>query len=84
MGLENIVQRILGTLSGEFQGFSISISMGIAMTEVVGTDYDTLFQCADQALYSVKRSKRGTFRFYDESLKDMLSVISPIDADQEE
>lgn len=82
-GLEHIVQRILSELSGEFQGFSISVSMGIAMTDVVGKDYDTLFQCADQALYSVKRSKRGTYRFYDDSLKDMLSVISPIDAEQE-
>lgn len=81
-GVESIVKRILNSLSGEFNGFFISVSMGIARTEVVGTDYDTLFQCADQALYSVKRSGRGTFRFYDDSLKNMLSAISPIDEDQ--
>ena len=53
--------------------------MGIARTEVVGTDYETMFHAADQALYRVKRSGRGRYDYYDESMRDMLSVISPIE-----
>ena len=53
--------------------------MGVATTQGQGTDYDTLFQAADQALYTVKRSGRGHYRFYNNSMKGTLSVISPID-----
>ena len=58
--------------------------MGVATTDTLGTDYDTLFRAADQALYAVKRSGRGTFRFYDSSMEQMLSVISPIDSSEEQ
>ena len=57
--------------------------MGVARTEVVGTDYETLFHAADQALYTVKRAGRGQFKFYDESMRQMFSAISPIDGDGE-
>ena len=58
--------------------------MGVAEAEMVGTDYETLFHCADQALYTVKRSGRGHYRFYDDTMDKMLSVISPIDEGNEE
>ena len=77
---EHVISRIFDSLSGcSYENFPISISMGVSRTEIVGTDYDTLFHAADQALYTVKRSGRGTYRFYDESMQKMLSVISPID-----
>ena len=57
--------------------------MGVARTETVGTEYDALFHAADQALYQVKRSGRGRYEFYNETMRDMLSVLSPIDSDQE-
>ena len=50
---------------------------------MVGTDYDKMFHAADQALYSVKRSGRGQYRFYDDTMQEMLSVISPIDGSEE-
>ena len=78
--LEPVISRIFESLCGTYQDFSFSVSMGIARTAVVGCDYDTLFHAADQALYTVKRSRRGRFLFYDESMKKMLSVISPIDS----
>lgn len=80
-GLEHIIQRIFNFLCGTFEDFTISISMGVAQTTVVGSQYEDLFHAADQALYTVKRSGRGRFRFYDESLRQMLSAISPIDGD---
>ena len=78
--VEPIISRIFHALIGQYKEFTISISMGIARTDKVGTEYTALFRAADQALYSVKRSGRGQYRFYDPSMKQMLSVISPIDA----
>ncbi|MDE7009880.1 MAG: diguanylate cyclase, partial [Oscillospiraceae bacterium] len=64
---------------GKFDDFTISVSMGVATTEMVGYSYDTLFHAADQALYTVKRGGRGRCCFYDQSMADTLSAISPID-----
>ena len=72
------IQRIFSSLLGEYEGFPISLSMGVAQADRVGTDYDALFHAADNALYTVKRSGRGQFRFYDENMRDTLSIISPI------
>ncbi|MDE7221233.1 MAG: diguanylate cyclase [Oscillospiraceae bacterium] len=78
--LDPIISRIYHTISGcVYEQFPICLSMGIARTDVVGTDYETMFHAADQALYRVKRSGRGRYDFYDESMRDMLSVISPIE-----
>lgn len=78
--LEPIVSRIYSKLSGaSYEDFPISISMGIAQADVVGSDYEALFHAADQALYTIKRSGRGRYDFYDDSMKQMLSVITPID-----
>ncbi|MCI8689699.1 MAG: diguanylate cyclase [Oscillibacter sp.] len=77
--VEAIVSRIFHSLCGVYEGFAISISMGVARTEVVGGNYDDLFHAADQALYTVKRSGRGQFRFYDKTMHNMLSAITPID-----
>ena len=78
--LELVVSRIFESLCGTYEDFTISVSMGIAPTATAGCDYDVLFHSADQALYTVKRGGRGQYRFYDESMKQMLSVISPIDS----
>ena len=58
--------------------------MGIARTNVVGREYETMFHCADRALYAAKRSGRGRYCFYEESMSDMLSVISSIDREEKE
>ena len=78
--LELVVSRIFESLCGTYEDFTISVSMGIAPTATAGCDYDVLFHSADQALYTVKRGGRGQYRFYDESMKQTLSVISPIDS----
>lgn len=82
--LESIIQRIFHALCGQYEDFPISISMGIARTQTVGTAYEDLFHAADQALYTVKRSGRGQYKFYNDTMKQMLSVISPIDGSQED
>lgn len=80
---ETAIQRIFTSLEGTFEDFQISVSMGVVRTDMVGIDYDELFHAADQALYAVKRSGRGKYRFYDDSMYGMLSVISPIDGSEE-
>lgn len=82
--LEVVIRRIFSGFSGAYENFPISLSMGVAQAEVVGTDYDVLFHAADQALYSVKRSGRGRYCFYDRSMNQMFSVISQIDGETEE
>ena len=81
--LEPIVKRIFTSLTGgKYENFPISISMGVARIEMVGADYDDLFHAADKALYTLKRSTRGNYRFYDPAtMQDMLSVISPIESE---
>lgn len=75
---EAAIGRIFSALTGQYEDFSISLSMGVACTDRVGTDYDALFHAADNALYAVKRSGRGKYLFYDETMRDTLSNISPI------
>ena len=55
------------------------MSMGVATYPENGKDYEQLFHCADQALYASKRGGRNQFKFYDDSMRGMLSVLSPID-----
>lgn len=66
--LEPAVARIHSSLCGEFRGFEVSLSMGVARSETLGRDYGALFRAADQALYSIKKGRRGRggeYRFYD-------------------
>ena len=74
-----IIDRIFHSLCGQFEHFPISISMGVALTSTVPGGYDALFHAADQALYTVKRSGRGQYRFYNDTMRETLSAISPID-----
>ncbi len=78
------INRIFNSLIGTYEAFPISVSMGVAKTDMLGTDYDTLFHAADQALYAAKRAGRGQFRFYDGDSCGTLSLISPIDGDERE
>lgn len=81
--IHSITDRIFHALKGSYENFPITVSMGVA--EVSGTDkqYDTLFHRADQALFAAKRRGRGQYCFYDDSLKDMFSALSPIDCSEE-
>lgn len=78
---EMAVDRIFHYLEGEYEGFKMSVSMGIAKTGGGICDYETLFHCADQALYAAKRAGRGQYKFYDDSMRHTLSEISPIDCE---
>ncbi len=77
---EQIFRRILDAITGNYKEFSISSSMGVACTKTAGNEYDKLFHAADQALYFIKhKNTGGQFCFYDDSMRSMLSIISPIE-----
>ena len=83
--LEETIEGVYGRLAGgRYENFNISVSMGVASTAAVGTDYDTLFRCADQALYVVKNSGKGHYSYYhkeDARINGDISAVSPIDSD---
>ena len=81
--VEHALNRIFVQLLGQYEDFKISVSVGAALTENVGCDYETLFHAADQALYSAKRSGRGRLHFYNESMNGVLTELSPIDSENQ-
>ncbi len=75
---ERTIQRISETLTGEFEDFSVSVNIGIALTRTVGKNYNALLQGADRALYTAKQMGEGTCCFFQESLQENPSELSPI------
>ncbi len=82
--VEALAERIFQHLNGEMDGFPVSVSMGIAVTERAGREYEVLFGQADRALYAGKRRGRNRYCFYDDTMEHMFSVLSSIDSDQNE
>lgn len=78
---EQAVNRIFSAITGYYEDFPLSVSMGVAHTGLVAREYSKLFHAADQALYTVKRAGGSQYRFYDDSMRGMLSAISPIEHD---
>ena len=71
--VEAVIERIFRSITGDYNGINISISMGIATTDVCLRDGEELFTFADKALYYAKRNGRGKFKFYDSSLANIFS-----------
>ena len=74
-----IVRRIFTALQGQYQTFETAVSMGIALAPENGLEYDTLFHAADQALYAAKQAGKNQYCFYNNSMNQMLSALSPMD-----
>ena len=64
--IEDIVKRIFNYVTDEYDGYKISVSMGISLSVNCGLHYYNMYQCADKALYEAKKSGRGCYRFYSE------------------
>lgn len=77
--VDALVQRIFRALIGDYEGFPITVSMGVALSSENGREYEKLFHCADQALYSAKKNGRNQCCMYNESIQGFLSVLSPMD-----
>lgn len=87
--VRSLIARIHRSLEEELDGFSLSVSMGVAVTQGEIRDYDRLLRRADIALYHTKRNGRAGYTFYDdlseeeaESLfRGAVSVLSDIDSE---
>lgn len=73
--MEKVVDRIFNDIVGVYDDIPVSVSLGAAKTSLVGYEYSKLFHAADQALYSAKRSGRGRYLFYDDSMKETFGVV---------
>lgn len=69
---DKVIKRIFESLSAPYKDYSISISMGIARTADVGSNYEAMFRAADQALYVAKENGRNRYCFYNDSMRDTL------------
>ena len=76
---DNQVQRLFRVLTDYYENFRISVSMGISLYPSDGATYDEIFECADKALYASKRSGKNQYRYYNENMKKLFSVLSPIE-----
>jgi diguanylate cyclase (GGDEF)-like protein len=61
-----------------------NVSIGIAVGPGDGESVDDLLMAADLALYAVKATGRGTYRFYDKSMNEELSDRRHIEMDLRE
>lgn len=77
--IEQLISRIFSALRGEEGDFQLRVSMGVALAPEHGRDYEFLFHQADQALYAAKRNGKDRFCFYNESMSELLSVLSEMD-----
>ena len=55
---------------GKNQTLNVSGSVGIALSPEFGSSFETLFSCADKALYEAKRQGRDTQVFYTDELRE--------------
>lgn len=69
-GEEEAAEWIMSALEGEYEGFNVSVCIGTASTEDVGTDYDKLFKGADKALLMAKKGGAGQHRSYKKGLME--------------
>jgi predicted signal transduction protein with EAL and GGDEF domain len=86
--LETLANRLVASVVQpyEISDYRIrsSVSIGIAVGPNDGTNADDLLMAADLALYSVKGSNRGTFRFYHSSMNKDLNDRRQIELDLRE
>ena len=71
--IEPQIERIFNAITGVYKTFPIKISMGVALTDGTPSDFDTMFEMADKAAYSVKNSGKNSFCFYSDELKNTVT-----------
>ena len=86
--LEALAERLTEAVAQpyEIDGHRIrsSISIGIAVGPLDGANAEDLLMAADLALYAVKASTRGTFRFYQQCMNEGINDRRQVEMDLRE
>jgi diguanylate cyclase (GGDEF)-like protein len=86
--LEELASHLIEAISHpyEIDGHRIrsSISIGLAVGPADGNTADDLLMAADLALYAVKASTRGSYKFYDPSMNEGIDDRRQIEMDLRE
>ena len=78
-----VVERIFNRICGNYSGWDVTVSMGVAVAPAEPISYEDLFRQADAALYIRKGSGRNGYTFYENeqhSDPSFSSSITPIDS----
>ncbi len=65
--IESRMAQIVEVTMRELAKYGVTVSLGAVCRPVDGTDFDVLYQKADEALYIVKNSGRSSYHFYSEN-----------------
>jgi diguanylate cyclase (GGDEF)-like protein len=68
--VEKVAKRIIMEVSKDYEGLpasSVGASIGISVFPEHATNIDSLFNYADKAMYSIKKSSKNDFMIYSES-----------------
>lgn len=72
--VSNIAGDLIKTLNDKIkeQKYEVntSVSIGIAISGVDGSDFAKLYNCGDKALYYVKNNGKNSFRFFSDNVKE--------------
>ncbi len=79
--IELRIRNLFDALRGTYESITVRISMGVGLTDTLGSIYDVLFHAADQALYRAKRTGRNQYVFYDDSMREILTLVSSKEED---
>lgn len=74
-----LINRLFSSFKEPYRCFEIRISIGISLAPKDGTDYALLFHRADQALYAAKQYGRNRYCYYNDSMKELPSIVTPIE-----
>lgn len=78
--LKNKIENIHKVINDiVIDSYCVRISTGISTTQEVGYDYNTLFNCADTALYHSKGIRKSVMSFYDKDMMHSGIKITPIE-----
>jgi diguanylate cyclase (GGDEF)-like protein len=71
--VEKIAKEIINTFDAMFvvggkKVDYVTASLGIALIPQDGKDFQTIYNCADDAMYSAKNSGKNNYKFYDKNM----------------
>lgn len=67
---EALCEAFRNNYTGDDNNYKISASIGASITPDHGSEFETLYKCADKALYCSKEKGKDTYTIYDNSLQE--------------